>query len=229
MIDNCTDKLRYDMAMKNLPTITCILLLATSPAAMAEIYKWVDAEGNVVYSDVPDKQAQEFKPPSMNTVIMPKPPQPEPEAQPQQALSYRLLSIVQPDDDAVVRDNNGRLTIELKSEPPLQQGHTFRILMDGRVVVKSSRAVTVTLDDVDRGEHNIQAQIRDAKGRTLKRSKPVVVHMKRNSRLLNPPAGASRPAGTANHRPGPARPDFKPGPVGSRFTPGPATLAPANP
>ncbi len=222
--------MRYDNAMKILSTLTMAALLGTSMLVSAQIYKWVDDNGNVVYSDVPNSKAEEFTPPSMNAVAMPKPrSEPESEKQTPKFVAYKSLRILSPKPDEVVRNNTGAVTVTLKAEPGLQDGHYYSVFVDGHAMIKRTENDSVTLTDINRGEHKINAVIRNNTGKVLKRSNNVYFHMKRES-ILNR-KGAANAAGPRNNasntvKPGPQTPAFRPGPLSSQFKPGPLTTTP---
>ena len=218
-------KLRYDIDMKPVAAMLFAMLLPPL-LATAEIYKWVDDEGNIVYSDTPNNRAEEYQPPGLNAIQMPKPaPKTEPEKKPE-APGYQSFRIVSPKPEQVVRDNSGNLTIQLASKPPLQDGHYYSVLVDGYVMVKKTTDNTVTLPGISPGEHKIRALIRNANGKTLAKTGNVIVHMKRQGTI----SGVNQQVGPRDSqgkpiRPGPVGVNFKPGPVGVRFQPGPAVPA----
>ena len=215
--------------MKPVAVILFAILLSPLPAS-AEIYKWVDDEGNIVYSDTPNNRAEEYKPPSLNAIPMPKPaPKTEPENKPA-APGYQSFRIVSPKPEEVVRDNSGNLTIQLASKPPLQDGHYYSVLVDGYVMVKKTTDNTVTLPGINQGEHKIRALILNANGKTLARTGNVIVHMKRQGTIssVNQQVGPRDSQGQPI-RPGPVGVNFKPGPVGVRFQPGPTSAQSSSP
>jgi hypothetical protein len=189
-----------------------ITLLLIPLGAAAEIYKSVDAEGNTIYTDKPDSQAEEFIVPSMNAIPMPKPaPKQEPEEKPA-TPTYQSFSIVSPKTDQVIRDNNGNIALQLRSQPKLQAGHYFAVYVDGHMLVKKSNQTSISIPGINRGEHQITAVIRDAGGKTLARSQSITIHMKRQS------------VGKANNKVGPFAANGKriqPGPQGVYYKPGP--------
>ncbi len=215
--------------MKPVAVILFAILLSPLPAS-AEIYKWVDDEGNIVYSDTPNNRAEEYEPPSLNAIPMPKPaPKSEQKKKPE-SPGYQSFRIVSPAPEQVVRDNSGNLTIQLASKPPLQDGHYYSVLVDGYVMVKKTTDNTITLPGINQGEHKIRVLIRDASGKTLAKTGSVIVHMKRRGTV----SGANQQVGPRDSqgqaiRPGPVSANFKPGPVGVRFKPGPALPASSQP
>lgn len=188
--------------MKKPVSIVLLLLFIISPV-MAEIYKGVDSEGRVVYSDKETPDAKIIPTPSPNTVQMPK-------ALPKQAaeevsagVGYTSFSITSPRNNATIRSNEGDLTLKLSLEPALdlEQGHSISVLLDGRPFIKKSTQLDIVLRNIDRGSHSVKARVRDRQGKSLISSNSLRFHMKRlSSQHKEPagtPAGPSRSDGTS--------------------------------
>jgi len=166
-----------------LAALLCALL--TAPAG-AEIYRYLDADGNVVFSDEPPPkgtQVQSVDLPQVNT--MPAVPLHTPQMPAGDGSSgadgqsiYSSLRIAAPGDDATLRDNTGDIAVRLALEPPLAAGHQLLILLDG---VEASRGTqtSATLGNVDRGTHSLQAVVVGAGDGELIRSQTVRVHLMR--------------------------------------------------
>ncbi len=163
-------------------------------AASAAVYKWIDEEGNVVYSDKPRAGAKKLNlpPPSVYT-----PPSTPPAAkatrkkEKEDSAGYRVL-IVSPQQDETIRDNTGAVTVQMVLEPSLnvEAGHQLVLLLDG---IKQPGNSMLQLQNVDRGSHTVQIKVEDAEGKTLASSNVITFHMKQASRLLRqkngPPVG----------------------------------------
>ncbi len=150
-------------------------------SAGAELYKGLDEEGNVVYSDKPFNNSEQFTPPSLTIMDAPKvPPKKEVDKEPEEkAFKYTRFSITAPKNNEVIW-NNPQLMVALKVSPALNvaEGHTTWLMMDGKPLVKKSRSLLLQIGRADRGEHKLQAQIRDRKGKIIKRTKTITVHIK---------------------------------------------------
>ncbi len=161
--------------------VKSLLILTVAFSASAALYKGLDDEGNIIYSDKPFDNSKEFIPPSLTIMDAPKVPKKEKtEGEAEEAeFKYRKLSISAPKNDEVIW-NNPQLMVSLKVTPPLNiaAGHTTWLLMDGKPLVKKSRSLLLQIGRGDRGEHKLQAQIRDKKGKIIKRSKTITVHIK---------------------------------------------------
>ncbi len=171
--------------------ITCLLLLLLMPAwagAAEKIYKRVLPDGSVVFSDEPGPGAEVVELPPVQTVpalplvVAPADEKKKKEPPP---ITYERLRIAYPADDMPIRENSGRVEVEVELHPPLQRsaGHRLVLKLDSRVVATAVSGTRFVLDNVDRGTHEVVAEIQDAQGKTLKRSPPVIFHLLRASRL----------------------------------------------
>jgi hypothetical protein len=172
-------------------TLLFCLLLAALPAA-AQVYTYVDADGNRVFTDRPaSDNAERIELPPTNNMSLPASTPTAPVAEPRApAPSYRMLRILLPLPDATIRDSAGNLLVTATSEPALHSGHSFRLLLDGQAVGTTGRSPVFPLENVDRGTHQLAVEIVDAQGRTLERTPSQPLHMLRISlaqkRLVNP-------------------------------------------
>jgi hypothetical protein len=172
-------------------TLLLCLLLAGLPA-VAQVYTYVDADGNRVFTDRPaSDNAERVELPQTNNMSMPASAPPAPAAAPPApAPSYRMLRILLPLPDATIRDNAGNLIVTASSEPALHGGHRFRLLLDGQARGEGGRSPVFALENIDRGTHQLAVEIIDAQGRTLERTPSQPLHMLRISlaqkRLVKP-------------------------------------------
>lgn len=80
---------------------------------------------------------------------------------------YREIAIASPQDDGVVRNNTGSVTVQLELDPALQGDHFVTAYLDGKAVQGRYGSSQVQLTGVDPGTHKLRAKVSDAKGRTL--------------------------------------------------------------
>lgn len=106
------------------------------------------------------------------------------------AGSYRSLGITQPENEATIHDNDGRLDVAVALTPPLDvaAGDRLQLTLDGAVAVDGAGA-SFNLADMPRGAHTIEVAVRDRAGHILLRGAPVTVYMWRASRLFPNRAG----------------------------------------
>lgn len=155
--------------------------LLYSFTVFAGLYKGLDEEGNVIYSDKPFENSQKFTPPAITVVDAPKvaPKKEELAEEETTETTYTKFSIAAPKNNQTIW-NVPDLTVALQLTPALDTvaGHTTWLLMDGKPLVKKSRSLLLQIGRADRGEHKLQAQIRNEKGKIIKRTKTITVHIK---------------------------------------------------
>ncbi|MCY1533388.1 hypothetical protein D9M68_687120 [compost metagenome] len=165
--------------MRNL--LLC-LLLAGLPAA-AQVYTYIDTEGNRVFTDKPRQgnaeRIQLAPTNSMSSATIEAPPPVAPPSTP--APAYQMLRILVPQPDASIRDSAGNLIVTATSEPALYSGHSYRLLLDGQAVGETGRSPVFPLENIDRGTHQLAVEIIDAQGRTVERTPGQPLHMLRIS------------------------------------------------
>jgi len=171
-----------------------LCLLFSSSSVLAEMYKWVDQEGNISYSDTPPyKGAESLDAPAITT--MPATTVPKKKAtktnQPDEEKTtiYSYLRITSPENDATIQNNEGNFSVAIAVKPSLdiKSGHYFSLSMDGKVVQDKLSGSSANMSNIDRGSHKISVSVKNKKGKTLRKSKAVTVHLHRRS-ILNRPA-----------------------------------------
>ncbi|WP_263147033.1 DUF4124 domain-containing protein [Pseudomonas sp. RIT-PI-AD] len=160
-------------------TLLFCLLCLCLPAS-AEVYTYVDKDGNRVFTDRPStgnaKRLQMAPSNAMPATAPYAPPVPAPILPP----AYSLLRIIVPEPDATLTDGAGDLIVTATSEPGLLPGHSYRLQLDGKPA-GSGRSPVFPLSNLDRGTHTLAVEILDAEGRILERTPSQPVHVKRMS------------------------------------------------
>jgi Domain of unknown function (DUF4124) len=176
-----------------------ILLVLFACQANAEIYKSVNADGDVVFSDTPTQGSERVKMPPLPTYTPPPLPPPSftPAQTPEQADFYKTFDIVSPANEETVRNNLGILNVEASLTPGLQvrQKHRVQFFLNGEPYGAPVGKTSLTISNLDRGEYTLSASVVDADGNALITTGQIVLFMKRNSILQNPPKATQLPAG----------------------------------
>ncbi len=174
-----------------------VLALSILPlAANAAIYRWVDSDGSLHFSDQkpnrPDVEEVMVEPPNVmsgdkpSTAGQAKPTTATPAATPAVKVPprYRSLTITSPANDAAVRANDGTITVSCTLEPALGTvaGHEIQIIIDGRRI-SGLKSCGTTLTQLSRGTHSLQVQVVDSLGKVLISSPSHSFHVLRTSRL----------------------------------------------
>ncbi|MDN3516629.1 DUF4124 domain-containing protein [Aquisalimonas lutea] len=171
-------------------------------AAAGEIYKHVDEDGNVTYTDEPIEGAERLESPEPESVYRFRTPErldASGPAEPQEPEApYQSVRILQPRPEGTVRDNRGIVEVRVGTEPQLRQGHAVEYILDGEVRGDAGPELTRRLTEVHRGEHQIRARIVDGNGETIAESESVTFYMHQASRLH----GGGQGSGSGGNDPG---------------------------
>jgi hypothetical protein len=166
-----------------LTSLVCSLALA------ATVYKWVDENGIVHYSDQPHPNAQKVGvQPAQTYKASDIPAAPGgPTAPPAAAAPppYRGCAIAQPTDDQTFTSVDS-LSIIVRTDPALRSGDQIFLLLDGQPLNGGAATGSqFTLTPVDRGTHTLQAVVRDSDG-GVRCQTPGVTYNVQQPSLLNP-------------------------------------------
>lgn len=185
-------------------TLACTVALSgclalTSQSAAAQIFRTVDAEGNVTYTDqAPNTQDRrviaekiEITPPNTFQDSTPYERWEGNETTAQEGEANYELSIVSPTYDQALRENSGNIVIRSQINPELQEGHVLRLELNGSLTGDPVEGGSIYLTNVSRGTHRARLVVENEKGRRIAESPESVFHLQRFSQL-SPAARARR-------------------------------------
>ena len=155
------------------------VFIATS-SAYAQIYKWTDSTGDVHFSDKPHPGAEEIELPKVQTYSTPQESMAEktPESiTSAPAEAYEKINIVQPEDQATIRNTEGYVSIIIDLVPPLKKGDKIQIIFDGSPLGKPQATNVIALRDINRGSHTLAAQAVNSKGKVLNTTDTITIFM----------------------------------------------------
>jgi hypothetical protein len=150
---------------------------------VAQIYKHVDEEGNVTFSDQPADDAQRIDIGPTNTTAPPPAnafPTPPPEPEPAATEAYQL-AITAPENETIIPRGPGNFSVTASVKPGLRNAHKLQLMMDGEPREAPQTGTTWNLTNVFRGEHNIQVAVIDSDGEQLAISESIKVFVFRPS------------------------------------------------
>jgi hypothetical protein len=162
----------------------CLGLIVFS--ASAEVFTYVDAQGNRVFTDQPRPGNARRVPLTTSNRMPANPTGAAPLTAAQKPVEpalfrYDMLRVLIPEPDATIRSSAGELIVSVTSEPGLQKGHRYRLLLDGQATGEPGLSPVFPLSNVDRGSHNLAVEILDAEGRIVERTANQPFHMLRIS------------------------------------------------
>jgi len=187
--------------------ILMALLMALAPGGVtAEVYKIVDEDGNVTYTDKPPEDgSQPIKLKPISVIEAPTYEQPAKaatsgaEGDADKPASIRYLrknyadfAIVAPQQDETIWNPEAPITVAWNTRYQLQEGMQVTIYVDGQQHSRTTEQI-VAIADLDRGEHTIEAQLIDSGNRRVATAEPVVFFIRQpglyNRARVNNPSG----------------------------------------
>jgi hypothetical protein len=173
---------------RRLPTLISLL---ASLAVAGTVYKWVDENGVVHYSDQPHPEAQKVDVPPVQTYkggasgpATPAGPT-APPASAEPASAYQGCAISEPGSDQTFT-NVDTLSIVVRTDPELRAGDRVYLTLDGQPLNGGKPTGSqFTLSPVDRGTHVVQAIVRNGQGGLVCQTPGVTFNVHQPS-VLNP-------------------------------------------
>ncbi|WIX32261.1 DUF4124 domain-containing protein [Salinicola sp. JS01] len=181
-----------------------VAVMATGVVLAAPVYRHIDAQGNVVYSDRPASgERVELAPISVVdpqgeaegvSGMVPSSPPREASA-PEAAASYTRFEIASPADGTTLPTGRaGDVQVRLAIQPPLADADRVQLRVDGEVRQSPMRTQVFAVSGLARGEHQLLAEIVDPQGQVQLATPPVTLYVQRAS--VNLPANPNRTNGS---------------------------------
>jgi hypothetical protein len=168
-------------------------LAVSVPAGADPTYRWVDEDGVVHYSDRPQEGAEQIdlRPlpgisnPSRDLLSQLTRSDSGTEAESTSddaSYEYESLEITSPVPEQTVWNIATVLQVDLAVRPSLAPGHQFRVLFDGNPVEGGTTTQpSLSISEVYRGAHTIQAQIVDTNGATVIQTDPFTFYVQQTT------------------------------------------------
>jgi hypothetical protein len=183
----------------------CLILLfalTAGAAHSAPAWRWVDSNGQVHYSDTPVPGATQIELSGAQTfggaAQRPSSSAADKPAGPAKTSSsaqvYRTFNIVSPTQQEMLWNVGTVVNVQVQLDPPLLPGHFLDVYVDGQRRNLNVAGSELTLEDVYRGVHTIQAVVVDGSGAELIRSLATTFQVQQSS-IQNPnnPNNPNRP------------------------------------
>jgi hypothetical protein len=175
--------------------MTSALVALAAGTVSAETYKWVDAQGQVHYSDRPPPEgAQEVQLIPAQTFRAPAAARPAAPATKtgNTSVAYSQFDIRTPQTGEVVSNTSGKVNVQVRLEPELQPGHSILIYLDGKRVDGIPKTGSeFPLSNVSRGEHQLVAVVADTAAKSVISTDPVSFVVRQKS-VAKPPQGPAQ-------------------------------------
>ncbi|MDJ0655250.1 MAG: DUF4124 domain-containing protein [Xanthomonadales bacterium] len=161
-----------------------LMLMMAIPGLAQKIYKTVDEDGNVVYTDeppTPDAEPMDLPPITVADPFTAQPTTAAPgDADEAVVAPYPNLAMVSPASEEHFWGTGGTFRAQLAADSGLRPGDSVRFYLDGELagIVQD---LWMEFTSVDRGEHKVRAEIVDGSGQVVATTPEVTFFMRQHS------------------------------------------------
>lgn len=165
--------------------IAAIVLCLPLAAGAQNVYRTVDENGNVIFTDTPpaggiQTEQVEIREPNTSPAVEIPAPAPEPEAATEEAAGYQV-SITSPADETSFPMGPGNFSVSAAVKPALSDSESLQLFLDGAPWGEAQRDTEWALTNVFRGAHDLTVAVISTDGEQLAVSPPVRVFVHRPS------------------------------------------------
>ena len=150
-------------------------------ALATTVYKYVDEQGNTVYTDEPRKGAEVLDVQPIPTMPAIRVPPAQPKAAPTAAFRYHKILIVSPENQHNFVNEPGPISIQVALSPALRKGDQLQLLLNGAAHGSPVSSTEFTLENLDRGTYSASVKALDENSKELGSSATIEFFVKRHS------------------------------------------------
>ncbi|UYO75788.1 DUF4124 domain-containing protein [Halomonas qinghailakensis] len=156
---------------------TLLLCLWVSAAQSQTVYRVVDEQGKVTFTDNPERGGEvlTLAPlPGVSTSLPPVATSSRRQGYPGQPfMPYDRFAIELPQAEASLQNDHTAVVVDVV--PPLREDHRIQLLVNGEISQSALHSDAFWLAGLAAGQHQLQAELLDSDGRVQHRTDPVSI------------------------------------------------------
>ena len=170
-------------------TLISLALLTTSSLFAGEVYRVVNEDGEITFTDSPaaNVKAEALDMPKTNIAVAP-PPSAKKTTEGEAAeddVAYTSARIVKPSNNATIPPGQREVAVQLAFKPSLQPNHLVQLYIDGQKQGSPSASSSFTITSLSRGQHSVRAEVIGADKKRKITTQTVTINVKQNSSNFN--------------------------------------------
>lgn len=183
----CFEKLAKQMIIRTLLILCISIFLGLAHAS--EVYRSINQDGKVTYSDKPIENSEKIQVPSGQTYSLPTLPESqlspdqnaEAATQANPAIKQYKLQITAPKPETIFTSEVENIDLQLNISPALHPNDRIQIKLNQQPLPTLYTQTTISLGRFDRGTYQIQALVvpQSGKGKTKGKSEVLTIHQVR--------------------------------------------------
>lgn len=142
-----------------------------------KLYKIVDKNGKIYYSDQPQAGAKEIKTAPLQSIPMNLPKinlktSQDEQTKPRDANAgyYDTLGFLNLKDKDVIRNNGGVASLTAMLEPGLSKAHFLKFYIDGQAIGERQKSLQIQASNIEYGTHNAYFEVVTSNGLVIQTS-----------------------------------------------------------
>lgn len=160
--------------------ILILSLLIATPSGHGQVYKFIDKDGNVTYSDTPPAEQQDMQPAELPDIfIQPGVEVPEKVAVEEYSAQEISISISSPAEETTILGHESSFGVSAATSRKPSNGEQIRLIVNGSVHATATTP-NWTVTNLIRGEYVLSAEVIDKNGKTIASSRPVRIFVQRH-------------------------------------------------
>lgn len=155
----------------------------------AQIYSYVDADGQQVFTDRPpatassetvELQTVNRMPAGQRIIKLQAPAELKRQLEPAPP-PYQAFALLSPLQDETLRNTGTAVDIQVSSTPQLQPGHSYQASLNGVAHGSASTKPEWQIHGVERGSHQLAVQLLDENQKPLMQTPEITIHIKQTT------------------------------------------------
>ncbi|WP_447554987.1 DUF4124 domain-containing protein [Vreelandella sp. EE22] len=152
------------------------LSLGLEHAQAQTVYRVLDGQGNVTYTDNPERGGE-----AITLMPLPSVQSAPPSATPartrpgQPFMPYDRFAIESPLPEALIE--KAMTPVEVRVQPPLRDDHQIQLLVNGEISQSALHSEAFWLTGLPEGRHRLEAELLDSQGRVQHRTQAVSINV----------------------------------------------------
>ena len=149
----------------------------TKEPATKKLYRYVDKNGKVYYSDQPQKGAKEMEVETIPSIEIKTPKVDLEELVEQTTKSkdkrrafYDSIGFVNFPQESVIRNNSGSIAFAVTLDPNLSSSHRIQFLLDGKNLGEMQSELSISANEINYGPHTISFSVVSLGGTVIQKS-----------------------------------------------------------
>lgn len=157
-----------------------LLVVTMCESKEVTIYKSVNKDGTITYSDQAHQNSEKINITPQNSITIKQPSKRKPaiSQENKQPPTLKITSLI---DHQTIRDNQGNITVNAQISQRIPTSYRYQLIIDEKIHATQALTPNFSVKNIDRGAHKIKMALVDDKGKVIALSGSYNIYMHRAS------------------------------------------------